>query len=375
MPVNFPKNQDLVRKLITAAREGSSEYQPRPPAKVDWGLYDLAQTREIADTLELTRRMVEAAEARLLSRGEKRARKRGRPPTPASDIAKVLIMQTYFGVPNRVAEGLLILFGEKLGISREFSYKTIERGYDRKAVNRLLDEVVALTNAPVQGLETVFAPDGTGMPASGKENYAEKRARQSDESRKAGGWPEGKPPKEGGSAKPKRPSVFGAGIIGVKSKLWTSWEGSCDRHVGELAHFGVNLARTKALHPGMGMIVGDGAYAGRPQCKMVAEAGAVPRFLPRRNATLKRQGVKAWMDMLLSMAADPQKWFGEYYQREAVETGNSMTKNRKGPLRKKLSARKETETYLRFVQHNVRRLAQLRWLWGIDPTVRGWTAN
>ena len=376
MPIDFTKTADLVRKLITAARDGDADYEPRPPAKMDWGLYDMAQTREIADTLELTRRLVDAAEERLLPRVGKRARRRGRPPTPAADIAKVLIMQTYFGVPNRVAESLLLLFGEKLGISREFSYKTIERGYDRAAVNRILDEVVALTNAPVQGLEKVFAPDGTGMPASGKENYAEKRAKQSEKNREAGGWPDEVPsPKSSPGGRVRQP-VFGAGMIGVRSKLWTAWKGSCDPHVGELAHFGENLARTKALHPEMEMVTGDGAYAGRPQCRLVAEVGAVPRFLPRRNATLKREGVKAWMDMLLAMAEDPQRWFGEYYQREAVETGNSMTKNRKGPLRKKLDARKETETYLRFVQHNVRRLAQLRWLWGLDPTLgRAWTAG
>ena len=39
-------------------------------------------------------------------------------------------MQAYFGMPNRVAQEFLRLFGEKLGISSEFSYKTIERGYD-----------------------------------------------------------------------------------------------------------------------------------------------------------------------------------------------------------------------------------------------------
>ena len=105
----------------------------------------------------------------------------------------------------------------------------------------------------------------------------------------------------------------------------------------------------------------------------MAEAGAVPRFLPRRNATLKREGVKAWMDMLLDMAEDPQRWFGEYFQREAVETGNSMVKNRKGPLRKRLDQRKETETYLRFVQHNVRRLAQLRWLWNLNLSSIGFS--
>jgi hypothetical protein len=34
-----------------------------------------------------------------------------------------MLMQAYVGMPNRVAQGFLRLFGEKLGTSSEFSYK------------------------------------------------------------------------------------------------------------------------------------------------------------------------------------------------------------------------------------------------------------
>jgi transposase len=355
-----PAIGETVRKIVTAARENVLDYEHRPPTPRNWSAYDLAQTREIADTLELTRHLVDAAAERLEPRGARRARRRGRPPTPTADIAKVLIMQTYFGVPNRVAEGLLLLFGEKLGISQSFSYKTIERGYDRAAVNRLLDKVVELTNVPIQGLETTFSVDGTGMPSSRKENYADERARQNSESREAGNWPNS--PMVG----IRRP-VFGVGMIGVTYKLFTGWIGSGDRRIGETAAFPELLRRTKEMHEGLAMVVGDGAYAGRPQCALVAAVGAVPRFLPRRNATMKGEGVRAWTQMLLSMAESPQQWFREYYQREASECGNSMVKNRKGALRKRLDRRKETEAYLRVVQHNVTRLAQLRWIAGIIP--------
>ena len=52
----------------------------------------------------------------------------------------------YFGMPNRIAEGFLRLFGEKLGVSSEFSYKTIERGYDPGRSKKLLDEVLRIMN-------------------------------------------------------------------------------------------------------------------------------------------------------------------------------------------------------------------------------------
>ena len=73
-----------------------------------------------------------------------------------------------------MAEGLLLLFREKLDINRHFSYKTIERGYDREAVNEILDEIVVITNESVEGKETTFSFDGTGFSTSNKENYADK---------------------------------------------------------------------------------------------------------------------------------------------------------------------------------------------------------
>lgn len=164
----------LVRKLIAAARAGELDYEGRPPARIDWAAYDLAQTREFADMLDLIRELVDAAEARV---AEGTARGRGRPATPAADVAKVLLLQAYLEVPNRVAEGLVLLFEAKLGLSKGFSYKTVERGYDRAAVRALLDEVFALTNEPVRGLERVFGVDGTGLPTNVKRNYEEDRKR------------------------------------------------------------------------------------------------------------------------------------------------------------------------------------------------------
>ncbi len=82
----------------------------------------------------------------------------GKPPVPAPAIVKVMLMQVYFGMPNRVAEGFLRLFGEKLGISSEFSYKTIERGYEPERSRKLLDEVLRIMNESGNSLENLSLP-------------------------------------------------------------------------------------------------------------------------------------------------------------------------------------------------------------------------
>jgi transposase len=91
-----------------------------------------------------------------------------------TNVAKALLLQTYVDSSNRLAEGFLLLFQEKLGISSSFSYKTIERGYDRDRVNEILDEIIVITNESVGGKEETFSFDGTGFSASNKENYADK---------------------------------------------------------------------------------------------------------------------------------------------------------------------------------------------------------
>ena len=95
---------------------------------------------EIADVLETIRDVVNIAASRI----PEKKKGPGRPPVPSQDILKVMLMQAYFGMPNRIAEGFLRLFGEKLGISSEFSYKTIERGYDPERTEKILDEVLRI---------------------------------------------------------------------------------------------------------------------------------------------------------------------------------------------------------------------------------------
>jgi transposase len=343
-----------VRSIIAAARTRTFPYEPRPPPRTDWSAYDAAKTQELPDVIRLIRRFVETAEANLRP-ATPPIPPMGRPRASAVDVAKALVAQAYVGKANRVAQGLSEALGPRLGIAGSFSYKTIERGYGDPGVGRLLEEVFRLTNVPVQGLERVFSIDGSGMVTSVKDNYEAARSRQRAGARAGGEWPE---------SATKR--VYNVAVIGVHYKLLAAWRATNDEHARELAQFPEAFAQAKANHPAMGMLLGDGLYAGRPQVHLVAQAGVVPRFLPRRNVTLKRFGVGAWIDMLLAMARDPQRWFTEYHGRSISEMGFSIT-NVGPPLRKRLDARKRTESFLRAVVYNLRRLAQLRYLMDVAP--------
>ncbi len=150
-----------LRELVKQIRDGTFEYKYKDKSKIKWVKYDSAQIKEMANYLNDLRDIVDEADNRIKSR-----------------TAKTLLLQRYTDSPNRVAEGLLFLFQEKLGISQHFSYKTIERGYDREKVNKIMDEVVAITNECVENKEKTCSFDGTGFSASNKENYAAKRQKQ-----------------------------------------------------------------------------------------------------------------------------------------------------------------------------------------------------
>ncbi|NOQ54073.1 MAG: hypothetical protein GQ558_05665 [Thermoplasmata archaeon] len=358
--MNTEQRLELLQKIIGQARDQEFPYEKRPKKNINWTLYDVAQCNEIVDALDLIRDLVDAAAARVRARSSPEKPGPGRPATDPSDIAKALLLQSYFGVSNRVAEGLLGLLGPKLGIEGHFSYKTIERGYDREAVNAILDEAMRVSNAPIEGLEHAFSIDGSGTPTRMKQNYAHDRERQrkgrkgdeKDTDRTDDSFPKG-----------HRDYVYAVATVGTEYKLIASYQNSNDHSRGEISFLQQAAEETKALHPDMDMLCADGIYANRPACEILQELGITPRMLPKRNAILKRKGVFSWIQMLMALLRDPQGWLRQYYLREASETVNSMLKRRNpGPLRKRLDDRKLTEDLLRGLNHNVRRLCYLYYL-------------
>jgi len=358
--VNISQREALLHKLIDQARSQELPYEKRPKKRINWSEYDVAQCNEIADALDLIRDLVDAAASRVRARSPPEKTGPGRPPTDAASIAKALLLQSYLGVSNRVAEGFVRMLGPKLGIDESFSYKTIERGYDREAVDAILDEALRISNAPIEGLEKTFSVDGSGTPTHMKQNYAYDREHQrqgrkgkgKDAALMANTFPEG-----------HHNYVYEVSTVGTEHKLIASYQNTTDHSRSEMSFLRQVAEETKSLHPGMDMLCADGVFANRPACAILHSLGITPRTLPKRSATLPRKGVFAWTRMLMALLNDPQGWMRQYYLREASETVNSMVKRRNpGPLRKRLDERKLTEDRLRAVNHNVRRLCYLYYL-------------
>ena len=366
---------DELRKIIKKIRDGEFKYEGREQVSINWAQYDRAQIYEMINYLDNIRDLVDEADKRIKKRASPRKRGPGRPSVDPADIAKTLLLQTYIESSNRVAEGLSLLFREKLGINRHFSYKTIERGYDREKVNTILDEIVVITNECVEGKETTFSFDGTGFSASNKENYADKRQKQNSmknhkksKSVRKEQVDDSFPESNSAAKKGFSYSVMG---VGVRYKLISGISISPNHSIGETTMFPEAFDQTLSCHPNLENVLGDGIYGCRWITDLVSGNHATPYFLPRNNVTFKSKGAFGWYNMLYSLWKDPREWLENYHMRSISETVNSMVKCRFGaPLRKRLESRKATETRLKLVAHDVRRVGYLEVMGDVVPDWR-----
>ena len=266
----------ILKKLLESIELKEFKYQSKGKEKIDWESYDYAQIHEIDDMLHTIKDMVDLACMRLAI--EVKPACRGRPPVYPGDKAKAILVQQYFGTSNRVTNGLLILFKEKLGI-KEFSYKTIERAYDDRDVERILQEVFEITQEPVLKEEHNFSTDGTGLPTSLKQNYErEKREKKKNEKKK----------EKGG----KIAHVFEQAIItsGTQYKMIASFIVTKNPFAAESPYLEEALRTIQDIYSRIDMMMGDAAFLSRKNTSLVAAAGAIPRFYPKKNVTLRSKG-------------------------------------------------------------------------------------
>ena len=356
--MNPEQRLEALRTLVGQIRDEEYPYEERPTPTTEWASYDEAQIHETNDVLDLIPELVELAQGRVDARTIALPR-RGQPATPAADITKILLAQSFLQRANRPAEGLGLLFREKLRIASRVSYKTIERAFDRVGVARLLDEVFLLTNEPVRGLERVFSGDGSGSPKRVGVHYPKDRERERDKG-------------ETSDALSGHPGdyAYHFAIVGVKYKVLAGWRGVAQVRKGSGEHSLFPKAMAVLAQTGhtVEAVLGDGLMATRPCCRIVAELGAKPYFLPKRNTTFKSHGVHAWVRMVADLLDHPQEWLEQFHMRSISEaTFSVFNRANPRPLRKKLERRVETEDYLRGIVYNIKRLAYLRYMADIHP--------
>ena len=160
-----------IRRKDTKELGKKFKYVPKEDKTIDWPSYNMAQIMEIHNNLVLIKNMVEDAYQRVKHKIEHKGKVGAPYKKSIEDRVKAILVQQLFGVADRVVEGILILFKEKLGITGHITAKDVERAYDNRDVMMVLQEVFEMTNEPISDKETCFSVDGTGEPTSIKRNW------------------------------------------------------------------------------------------------------------------------------------------------------------------------------------------------------------
>ena len=339
------KEQKKLRFLLKGYDEGWLKYEPKDDKPIDWIKYTQAQINEINNVLVLIKHIIDEAYHRIPDfAGE------GRPSKSACDKAKAILMQQFFQCSNRVAEGFVKLFREKLGIKEHLTYKDIERAYENPEVALILHVAHQLSNEPVASKEKDFSIDGTGLPESSKQNYA------SD--------------KEKGKEMKGYEKLIA--IFGNKYKLI----GACDiadAKDNESPYLQPLLNELMEIYEELDLFAGDAAYLSRENCDLIEFYGGTPRIYPKINSSVKQRGSKVWTQMLLAFITDPQKWLEEYHTRSISESGNSVIKRRfPRNLLKRDCTRRKCEAFSRACIYNIRQLNYIHYL---HPEIRVYWLN
>jgi len=329
------QEQKKLRFLLKGYDEGWLKYEPKEKREIDFNRYTVAQVNEINNVLLLIRRIVDDAyHAVPENAGE------GRPPKSACDKAKAVMMQQFFQCSNRVAEGFVELFREKLGIKERLTYKDIERSYENPDVALILHVAHQLSNEPVASKEKNFSIDGTGLPESSKQNYANDR-------------------KNGVAMKGYEKLIA---IFGNRYKLIGAC-GIADAHDNESPYLRPLLDELMEIYEELNLLQGDSAYLSRDNCDAIVQYGGTPRIYPKSNTVVNQRGSKAWTQMMLAFITDPQKWLQEYHPRSISESGNSVIKRRfPRNLLKRDYTRRKCEAFSRACVYNIRQLSYIHYL-------------
>ena len=329
------KLQKKMHFLLKGYDEGWLKYEPREKKEIDFTKYTIAQVNEINNVLILIKRVVDDAYRSLPETYET-----GRPSKSACDKAKAVLVQQFFQSSNRVTEGFVKLFKEKLGIKENLTYKDIERAYENPEVALIIHAAHGLSNEPVADKERNFSIDGTGLPESSKRNYA--------------------------SDKEKGKEMKGyeklVAIFGNNYKLI----GACDiadAKDNESPYLMPLLDELMEIYEELDLFQGDAMYLSRDNCDAIVSYGGTPRIYPKSNTVLNQKGSKAWTQMLLAFINDPQKWLEEYHMRSISESGNSVIKRRfPRNLLKRDDTRRKCEAFSRACVYNLRQLNYIHYL-------------
>lgn len=320
------KAQRILNELIEDLKNKQFKYEPKEEKEIDWSAYNLSKIHEINFFLVFVREAVDGSQVQVQEQTGP-----GRPASDAFDLAKVILVKEYFQTGERQAEGLALLFMEKLALKNAPSASTIGRAYSRTDVQEILARVFEMTSEPIKDKETSFSADGTGLPLSIKQNYENDR----DKHEKHAGY-------DKAAVMISNNFHLATGIVHTKGTA------------NDSPLFAPLLEQTAERFQHIEDVELDAGFISRENCQLIDAVGATPYIFPKTGITLNQNGAPAWKKMLLALINDPQAWLRSYHRRSQNECFFSSHKRRFArPILKRITLRRSIQAFGRVTVTNI----------------------
>ena len=309
----------FLQKLVPVMRK-KGFYKFKDQRKVDWSAYTLNKINDIIDTLHFIRDEIDKVHT------PKKHNSVGRPPVDDGKLAKAILFIELIGLPERKAEGWIVLIGHHLGIDERIDDRVIGKAYKKREVIAILRQVFE-NNKSCDG---EMGGDGTGLEVSRKENY--------ESTKKKGEYMT--------SIVDSREIVQAFDTSGTQECVIMH---ELVKEIIKELKKDINKLLKNAK------ITLDSGFVDEKLAQLIENSGITPFIFPKKNNVLKSNGSPGWKRMLMSLIKDVQAWLREYHIRSHTESFHSSFKRIFGIVTKRLDDTIHTQVLVRIIHNNRRK--------------------
>lgn len=305
----------------------------------NWALYSAAQENEIFVFLDyLPKAVMRVVKNRTLWKGQ------GRPPKDMYDILVSLTIQRYIGWSTRRSIGMIRTLSAFARLHIEVpSWRSLCRYRANQFITPYVDMLIEETTKPLEILEHDFSTDASGASTKTFSSWYSIRAKK----------------------RTRRRDHIMAHVT-TSRLLNAAVAVSVDRERGKDNVYMREHLESVARRFLINDWCGDGAYCSRENCTAVANKGGNPWFRPKKNATLRQGGSRAYTNMMLAYIIEAEKSMKHYHKRSNSESTFSSKKRKFGScVRSKNDTAKENEERLAWAAYNFPVLSRARYEHGL----------
>ena len=346
--MNYDQYEDLtkiskqiyknVNPAIRDVQARLTQYSPKPfgekkTYKQDWPIYERACSQEKLMFLKILKDAVDHLELDYHYKGN------GRPCAYYGDILKSICIKSYHNYSWWRLESELKI-ARAMGIIEEVHKRTTLANYmQNPKITSLLHKLYKIIAEPLSQIEVYFAADATGI----SNKYGNTR------------WMNIRHTKE--EEKHRREYSKLHVISGVKTNVICSAKVT-KGNVHESPLFKPLLDDTAKIF-NVKEISCDAGYLSRKNVKAIADIGAVPFIMGKKNINVPMKGYSSWA-LMLRLWKKHQMYFSErYYRRSNVESTFGALKRKFGDFcRSKKPESQESEILAKIVCFNAAILAE-----------------